>query len=195
MWDRAQDWEADWWGNCTNTLGEETKQVLYAQRMGLEWFHDGKSPFNIDMGGKSVLDIGGGPCSILLKCRNVIGTVADPLSVPPWVKARYRIAKVELLQVAAEELKAEIGGVHFDECWIYNVLQHTQDPRIVIEQAGGLADLIRIFEWIDTPTNVGHPHALSEDMLNELLGGIGKTELLKGQNACYGKCYYGIFSV
>jgi len=32
-WQKAQRWEKDWWGNCTNTFGEETKQLLYANRI------------------------------------------------------------------------------------------------------------------------------------------------------------------
>jgi len=70
VWQQAQEWEFGWWGNCVNTYGEETKQLLYAARMGLTAFHDGKSPFNFDLGGASVLDIGGGPSSLLLKCTN-----------------------------------------------------------------------------------------------------------------------------
>ncbi|MHC4464472.1 MAG: hypothetical protein ACYS30_24030, partial [Planctomycetota bacterium] len=58
-WSEVQEWETSWWGKCINTYGEETKQLLYADRMGLQMFHDGKSPFNIDVKGANVLDIGG----------------------------------------------------------------------------------------------------------------------------------------
>lgn len=190
-WQKAQQWEQSWWGNCVNTYGEETKQLLYAAKMGLKTFHDGKSPFNIDMGGARVLDIGGGPSSLLLKCVNVHGTVIDPLPVPEWVKLRYEVADISHLFVRGEDCDA--GG--YDECWIYNVLQHTENPEKVIHNARHAAELIRLFEWIDTPTNEGHPHSLSKDVLDRWLGGEGKVEHLNNVNTCTGKAYYGIFPV
>ena len=183
------NWEQDWWGTCQNTYGEETKQLLYARKMGLEFFHNGKSPYNIDMKGASVLDVGGGPVSLLLKCTNCKGKVVDPLPCPGWVYMRYMDAGIAFEVQVAEEM-LELG---WDEVWIYNVLQHVKDPQKVIENAKGAGNLIRIFEWIDTPTNEGHPHSLSEAKLNEWLGGEGKVEQLNGQNECFGKAYYGIF--
>jgi len=189
QWEKAQRWERDWWDGCINTHGEEEKQLLYADRMGLTAFHDGKSPYNFDLGGALVLDIGGGPCSLLLKCRNVNGMVIDPLSFPSWILARYEAAGVEFVQMAAEDLDAE----DFDEAWIYNVLQHVRSPEAVIANARNAARFIRIFEWIDTPTNEGHPHSLTETWLNEQLCGEGKVERFNGQAHCWGKAYYGVF--
>lgn len=191
MWEKAQEWEKEWWGGCVNTYGEEEKQLLYANRMGLKTFHDGKSPYNFDLGGALVLDVGGGPCSLLLKCRNVKGVVIDPLPFPAWVLERYKLVSIEFMQMAAEDLDAE----DFDEVWIYNVLQHVQSPELVISNAQRAARLIRIFEWVDTPMNEGHLHSLKEAWLNERLGGEGKVERFNGQANCYGRAYYGIFPV
>lgn len=190
QWDKAQKFEKEWWLACQNTFGEETKQFLYAHRMGLTTFHDGKSPFNFDMKGKSVLDIGGGPTSLLLKCHNVKGKVIDPCEFPGWVWDRYQLAGIEYEQIKAEEMK-EKG---YDECWIYNCLQHCENPEKVIKNARKAGKLIRIFEWIETEANEGHPHILTEKKLNKWLGGNGKVEELKGQNTCWGKAYYGIFT-
>lgn len=188
-WQRAQEWEREWWGMCVNTYGEEQKQLLYANRMGLRTFHDGKSPYNFDMGSASVLDIGGGPCSLLLKCINVIGKVVDPLEFPAWVSMRYQAAGIEFERAQGEHIE-ETG---WDEAWLYNVLQHTEDPAQVIRNAQRAANLIRIFEWVDAPTNEGHPHSLTEAQLNEWLRGEGKIEQLIGQHTCMGTGYYGIF--
>ncbi|MFH1554929.1 MAG: hypothetical protein ABII76_08730, partial [Pseudomonadota bacterium] len=63
--------EEEWWGDCINTADEEAKQAKFAELMGITpvegegWF---VPPY--DLGGKSVLDVGGGPVSLLLKCRN-----------------------------------------------------------------------------------------------------------------------------
>jgi 2-polyprenyl-3-methyl-5-hydroxy-6-metoxy-1,4-benzoquinol methylase len=124
-------------------------------------FHNGKSPYNIDMKGAKVLDIGGGPTSLLLKCVNKNGVVVDPLPLPAWVEERYRIAGITFCQMKGEN----IDLVNFDECWIYNVLQHTENPQKVVENARRAAKLIRLFEWIDTPTNEGHPHSLNKGKL------------------------------
>jgi hypothetical protein len=61
-WNEENEWERNWWGNCVNTWGEESKQMLYASLMGLDWkAQDGKHTINVkDI---SVLDIGGGPVS------------------------------------------------------------------------------------------------------------------------------------
>jgi len=189
-WNEATEWESGWWGSCVNTYGEQEKQLIYAQRMGLEFFHDGKSPYNIDLSGLSVIDIGGGPTSLLLKGVGFLGAnVIDPISLPSWVYARYTAAGIGVWTMQAENMPTESK---FDEAWIYNVLQHTEDPALIIQNAQKIAGLIRIFEWIDTPTNIGHIHTLTEENLNKWLGGYGKVEQIAERN-CFGKAYYGIF--
>lgn len=195
-WEKAQEWEQDWWGACVNTYGEEEKQLLYASRMGLQAFHDGKSPYNFDLSGKSVVDIGSGPCSLLLKCVNVEGYIIDPLicKFPEWVRHRYECSSIRWSMLPFPwQQKHWDAHITCDEAWIYNVLQHTQDPSLIIHSARRAAKLIRIFEWIDTPTNEGHPHTLTELQLNEWLGGEGQVETLAGQANCHGRCYYGVF--
>jgi hypothetical protein len=192
-WVEAQKWETDWWGDCVNTYGEEEKQLLYANRMGLQMFHNKKSPYNINLGRTSVIDIGGGPVSLLLKCVNGSGLiVVEPMVMPGWVTERYAEASIVVRQGPGEELSPDEFD-QIDEAWIYNVLQHTQDPERVIENARKIAKIVRLFEWIDTPANVGHPHSLSQAKLDEWLGGFGKVEELTGQANCFGNCYYGIF--
>lgn len=191
MHDHAQDFEKDWWGTCQNTYGEEEKQLAYAARMGLSFFHNRKSPYNIDLQGRSVLDIGGGPSSLLLKCENSGFTaVVDPCDYPEWVHQRYEEASISYTKEQGEKIVKP--KITFDEVWIYNVLQHTESPETIINNAKAAGKIIRIFEWIDTITNQGHPHSLNEKDLNKWLGGEGKTEMLN-QTGLYGRCYYGIF--
>ena len=188
-WEQATEWEERWWGNCVNSFHEEEKQLCYAKKMGLVFTRSPKTPYNIDMRGASVLDIGGGPVSLLLKCVNVRGTVVDPIQFPGWVYARYNCAGIEWAIEKGEDVNEE----GFDEVWLYNVCEHVDDPELVIQNAQRAGKLIRIFEWIDTPPNIGHPHTLTERWLNEMLGGEGRVEQLNGQGGCYGKAYYGIF--
>lgn len=193
--DEHQHFEKDWWGNCANTLGEEIKQLTYAEKMGLKWFHNGKSPYNIDCHNQAILDIGGGPVSMLLKCENLLrGMVVDPCEYPRWIGYRYDEANIAYGKFKGEDLDQplpeELGL--FDETWIYNVLQHVEDPEKIIRNAQKASRLIRIFEWIDNGVSPGHPHDLKESKLNKWLKGEGKVEVLDLPQL-RGKAYYGVF--
>ena len=190
-WNDDQEFERKWWSDCCNTFTEETKQLTYAYKMGLSCYASyGKWPcYNIDRA--NVLDIGGGPVSLLLKCENRGSCrVIDPCSYPMWVHSRYAEAGIDYQRVRGEDLRPD---ERWDEVWIYNVLQHTEQPDLIIEKARLVAPLIRIFEWIDIPPHEGHPQELTESGLNEWLGGKGTTEWLD-ENGCYGRAYCGIFS-
>lgn len=188
-WSEEQDWEANWWGDCTNTYNEERKQQTYAQKMGIiaDWDY-GHYPV-YDLKGISVLDIGGGPVSMLLKCKNFKeSAVVDPCDYPKWVDERYKIKEIDYFRIKGEDIRS----TDFDEVWIYNVLQHTDSPEKILQNARRASKIIRIFEWIDAGTSHGHPHNLTETNLNKWLGGEGKVEQLN-ENGCVGKAYYGIF--
>lgn len=193
-WDEDQEWERQWWGDCTNTFAEETKQLSYAHRMGLiNEPRAGMWPV-YDLQGKSVLDIGGGPTSMLL--RTVNGgrmVVADPCFYPDWVATRYEVKGVEYIQFPGETLNQHLPDDRFDEVWIYNVLQHTDSPSKIIENARCLGKTVRIFEWVDIPPHTGHPHELKADVLSEWLGGPGTVEQMN-ENGCNGRAFYGAFS-
>lgn len=191
-WQENQEWESSWWGNCANTYGEEQKQIVYASKMGLKFFHNGKSPFNINMNGKKVLDIGGGPISLLLKCTNVDGCVVDPCVYPEWIIERYKCAKIFYSRAKGEDIDINSSIPINDEVWIYNVLQHVDDPQKVINNAREVSKIIRLFEWIDTGTSKGHAYNLTEKDLNLWLNGVGKVEVLN-LPTLKGKCYFGIF--
>jgi hypothetical protein len=187
-WNEAQEWEREWHGTCQNTYGEEEKQLVYAEKMGLKTFHNGKSPYNFTITG-NILDVGGGCVSMLLKCPNAKGTIVDPCSFPAWVYERYALAGIKYEKMAAEDMVYEN---EFDEVLIYNVLQHVIDPERVVHNALRAGKLVRIFEWLEVGISLGHPHNLAEDKLNLWLKGYGRTENIS-RSGCIGLCYYGIF--
>jgi len=189
----AQNHEREWWGNCANTLGEELKQLVYAEKMGLTFQEINEVPFVIDLQGKKVLDIGGGPQSLLLKTINGNRAVFDPCDYPDWVAQRYAAAGIHYEKPKAEDIPDEVLDKSVDEIWIYNVLQHTDSPETIVRKARRIAKTVRIFEWINSEVNAMHPHSLTEEQLNEWLGGVGAVEQLNGINGCHGKCYYGVF--
>lgn len=190
-WKDDQEFERNWWGDCSNTFTEETKQLTYGYKMGLQVYSNaGKWPcYNLN--GKSVLDIGGGPVSMLLKCENrgPDCTVVDPCAYPVWIDERYASAGIRYIQDRGEN---QLLNRKWNEAWIYNVLQHTEDPELIIYNARSVAPVVRIFEWIDIPAHEGHPQELKEEDLNKWLGGEGTTEWLN-ENGCHGRAYFGLF--
>ena len=129
---------------------------------------------------------------MLLRCQSLAASaVADPIRFPNWVLARYAQRGIAFRHVSGEE----ISDVGFDECWIYNVLQHAVDPERVIANARRAAPVLRIFEWIDIPAYEGHPHMLTEESLNHWVGGKGYVTTLNGENGCFGKCWSGVFKL
>lgn len=184
-WSEHQDWERRWWGDCLNTYGEETKQLQYAKRMGLKAFHDSQG-VHFDLAGQSVLDLGGGPVSLLLKCvRGHDLTVVDPCEYPFWTRARYQEAGITYLQRPAEEFTS---AILFDECWMYNVLQHTEDPEAICRVARAAGRIVRVFDWLEIGVAPGHPQNLTEAAMNRWLGGEGKVV-----PADRGQEYFGVF--
>lgn len=186
----AQQFEKSWWGDCCNTYGEETKQIVYAKLMGLTSVNiDGKGPF-FDTRYRSVVDLGGGPTSMLLKAINTPRRlVVDPCAYPMWTRARYDAAGIHVWVKRAEDFEPQD---RFDECWMYNVLQHTDDPELIIQRARMGARIIRIVEWVDIPPHEGHPHELKAALLDQWLRGTGKVKQMM-EGGCYGRVYYGTF--
>ena len=194
-WEEAQKWERDWHYNCVNSYNEEAKQLIYAKKMGLKTMSSSKTPYRFQFAGESILDVGGGPYSLLLKCEGFSrAVVVDPCIYPDWVYARYDICKIEHIASPGEELDKvfNLKKDIFDEIWFYNVLEHVYNPEEIVKNAIGLGKIIRVFEWIDTYVSNGHPNILTGDCLNKWLKGVGKVETLT-EGHCKGKAYYGIF--
>jgi hypothetical protein len=186
-----QDFEAGWWGSCQNTYGEETKQLVYARYMQLTAMDLGGPGPEIDLGGYSVIDVGGGPSSLLLKCRNAgQAIVVDPCPYPAWVAERYLEAGIDFLHVPAEAYLSVAPMV--DEIWIYNVLQHVEDPEFIVRMALERAKTLRIFEWLDIPPHPGHPQQLRQELLEGWLRMSGNTGFLN-EGGAVGSAFWGVF--
>lgn len=185
--------EVAWWGDCANTFHEEHKQIVYAVRMGLQPDWTGAHPPTFDLRYRSIIDIGGGPVSLLLKCVNRGPCkVVDPANYPPWVGQRYRECDIDFEVARGEELSLDLDA-RFDEAWIYNVLQHVGDPELVVSKAKAIAHSIRLFEWIGVDPYPGHPHRLEREHLDEWLGSPGFVTQVD-EDGAVGVAYYGVFS-
>jgi len=177
-------YEKGFWGNCQNTFKEEGKQLTYAKYMGLNVYDGGAHTIITGLEGLRILDIGGGPTSLLLKTPHLErAKVIDPLKYPTWVYNRYDAAHIEW-EIQYGELINEPDN-SFDEVWIYNVLQHTTNPEQIIDHAKRIAPVIRMYEWINLPSYPGHPQALTKERLDVALGANGQVGLVENTD-----CYY-----
>lgn len=130
-----------------------------------------------------MLDIGGGPVSLLLKTTGGgTLTVVDPCPFPRWVARRYREHGVDLIQATAEDYRPPH---RYDEVWVYNVLQHVSDPEAVIATAREAGDRLRIFEWTGIPPDEMHPHVLEPEELGRWCGCEGQRAF--GVNMAWGE--------
>lgn len=178
------EFERGYWGDCCNTFDEEQKHYVYASLMEIK-----NQGYSFLSNNKRIIDIGGGPVSMLLKCIDLKeGLVVDPIKYPDWTISRYSSKNIRVIQNLGENLN-ETG---WDEVWIYNCLQHVENPGKIISNAKKAAPILRIFEWINIPPHEGHPHELTENTLNGWIGNTGFISNLSS-NGCYGTAYYGVF--
>lgn len=189
--DHDLEFEKQYWNTCVNTFYEDKKQYTYANYMGVTRIWD-----SFDVQHKTILDIGGGPSSMLLRCVNLKkGKVIDPIDYPQWTKDRYAIHNVDV-EVNYGENMDERG---WDEVWIYNCLQHVEDPKKILLNALKAGKILRLFEWINIPPHPGHPHELTSSLFYNILTDVAKTKyssvvnLWDQPSACYGEAFYGVF--
>lgn len=190
-WIEESNWEKNWWGMCLSTAyGETTKQLeTYAPRMGLKLDWTVQGPYIRTEG--LILDVGGGPCSMLLLSTGYRrGVVIDPCDYPNWVAERYKEVGIQYIKNKAENIPQleELGGERFDEVWIYNVLQHVDDPELIVRNIRAISKIIRVFDWLEVGIGAGHPHNLHKEEMDKWYGGTGKVVKDKG-----GLQYFGVF--
>lgn len=214
-WQQMNDhYEVGFWDTCVNTASEEHKQYTYMRLMGVPLVKlPGGGAWYFEALAKSIVDIGGGPASPLLKVRNWTYpiSVVDPGKYPDWVNARYEAASIRVFHEPAETWEPD---QRYDEAWLMNCLQHTQDPFRVVETARRAAATVRVFEWIEYEPAPGHPHQLHAPELDEWFMGEGSVQRLGSEyqdlgradtpprqntyspadnNADQGLAYFGVF--
>lgn len=168
-WFKCQVYEKESWGDniyVSNENCEVIKQNTYAKLMGLT---NNDQFTELDMQQKTILDVGCGPVSLLLRCKNFKRAVGvEPIFYGNEVDECYKKHGVELLHIPAEEMNFHVN--EFDEVWMYNVLQHVYDPDLILKNILHCGKKFRIFEWIDIPPHEGHPHMLTAAWFIDKLG-------------------------
>jgi len=154
-WSKSQEFEKKWWLTCTNRHSFEILKSDFVSRIMM-----------VDRGlpNKSVIDIGCGPFSLLLRIPVKEGTAVDPIFYDKLEDA-YKAKGIKRLVMRGEDL--DILTERYDEVWIYNCLQHVVNPSRILKNAMILAPIVRIFEWINIPPYEGHLHMLTQDLLSQ----------------------------
>jgi SAM-dependent methyltransferase len=152
-WEEAQKYERNWWVFYTGNYPDEIRKNNIKARFMM-----------VDRGlpGKSVLDIGCGPLSLLQRIKVGTGTALDPCHYGDLEK-EYEKNGIRRLYKKGEDL-SETDGT-FDEAWIYNCLQHVLNPTQILENAMKVSSIVRIFEWIHIDPYEGHLHKLTPELL------------------------------
>jgi hypothetical protein len=176
-WKEANEWERQWHDDCLNSFQEESKQIEYMKRMGiLPEGKNGRYPV-YDFNNKSVIDIGGGAYSVLLKGINMINpTVVDPCDYPQWTRDRYKAGGINFVNVKAE-----------DYC------EGHYDVEKIISNMRKMTDVIYIHEWLNTPISDGHIQTIRESDLNKWLDAKGMVGYERWNESTVTPYYYGIF--
>lgn len=161
-WEKAQQWERAWWleeNSCHDLDYERRKQDMMLALLDVT---------KAGWPGKSIIDVGGGPISPLLRYPAQAKAVLDPLDFGDY-EAEYAAAGITRFIVPLERMT---GTGHYDEVLMINVLQHVLDLEACMQNVLQLAPVVRIFDWCGTPVSDGHPHTLS---VARLLAGVDLT--------------------
>jgi hypothetical protein len=166
VWAEAQIWEKNWWIRARDQHAAEITKNNFVSKM--MFLHDGVPD-------KTVIDIGCGPLSLLLRLPVKQGTALDPLYFDD-LEAAYEKKGITRLVKCGEDLNSSDG--HFDEAWIYNCLQHVKNPTKIIENAIAVSDTVRIFEWTYIKPYTGHLHELTPESLSAPFSRAGWHKLM-----------------
>ena len=187
-WDEAQAAEClDHLENLKNSPDSlyHHGESLVAQYVGLNLQEDLKDKF--------IIEVGAGPKgAVLLTGGNFKrAIVVEPLidKFPPEIRQIYEDMGVEVVTEMYEDVDYE----DVDETWFFNVLQHVISPERQLQKAKDTSKIVRVFEPIDYPPNLCHPHVLTQQLFTGVFGESFGTTYYGNSRPDFhsADCYYG----
>ena len=177
-------------------IGEKIYHVQEPIEMSYEHYRNTYSNYfkyldiDQDLAGKKIMEIGPGRISGLLFCSNYnTSYVVEPTEYD-GIDHLYVNKKIEIIKERLED--AVLPDV--DEVWIFNLMQHVQDPDLLVKKCKEKSKIIRFFEPIDLPTNTEHPFTFSKNDFVEYFGDCVKDFEPSGIPGFHGaRCVYGIY--
>lgn len=143
---------------------------------------------DVDLKGKTILEIGSARISALLYCKNYGPSyIVEPTRYED-TEHMYEGKDIKFIREIYEECESPV----VDEIWLFNVLQHIVDPDVFIEKCKKSGKLIRFFEPINTQIEVHHPHSFTfEDYVKYFGDSVkkynGSTEAFHTADCVFGK--------
>jgi hypothetical protein len=147
---------------------------------------------NIDtnLSGKSVVEIGPARIAGLLFCTNYSKSYIIEPTPYEGIDYLYENKNIEIIKEKAESCNFP----YVDEVWIFNLMQHVQDPDKLIEICKKHSKIIKFFEPIDLPTNNEHPYSFSLEDYKNYFGDCVKVYSFNGEIGFHqAKCAYGVY--
>lgn len=143
-----------------------------------------------DLAGKSIVEIGPGRIAGLLFCHNYSKSyIIEPTEYED-IDHLYQSKDLEIIKETTEE--CEFPKV--DEVWIFNLMQHVQDPDLLIKKCKENSKIIRFFEPTDLPINNEHPFSFSKQDFEDYFGNCVFDYEPSGIPGFHGaKCVYGVY--
>lgn len=181
MWDKAQEYEYRWHVPAMESFDEYYYKYFDGYRQLFPYVG-----LSFDVKEKNILEVGGGPFPALIYCQNRGDdcAVLDTLFYPT-----YELYNIETIV----DLKYT-KGYHFDEAWMFNLLQHVKDPEETINRIKEKVNRIIFFEPINQPKNMCHLHVITEDFLIKHFGECNIYPANENaKNFHKATCGYGIF--
>jgi len=205
-WKNANIGESEYWQIFTAEAETLKQQEQYMEALYIKHDYYHAPDTSLNMSNLKALDVGGGPVSILLRTNKLrgnqhsgidVGVVIDPLIITEHQKLRYKYYGLNFIQDQAENInKYFLEKGYFDECFIYNCLQHVENPLKILDRISFVSKKIRIAEPLYIPKDKLHIHTFDENYFNNYFTSDKyQTEYLAIQQI--GSCnhYVGIFSV
>jgi len=186
-WEKAQIAE---YAELNETTDPGESAYEYAVRSTFELLG---ADLDNDFVDKVLVEIGTGFYPALLWAKNFKrGIAIDPL-FDRWPKQyidRCLNAGLEMISHPYEDLEIE---EEVDETWFFNVLQHVIDPEEQLKKAKRTSKVVRIFEPINYPVELAHPHLLTQELFTNIFGKEFGTLYKGGSIADFhtADCYYG----
>lgn len=158
-WERAQIKEEKLNGTQNFEDGDNHFRKVYGY-----YFNFVELDFNLN--GKSVIEIGPANFPALRYCPNIGKSYIIEPTVTAHLKQCVEGLGIEIFGKPAED----IDFPKVDEVWLFNILQHTINPSLIIKKAKKAAKIIRFFEPIEAGIDECHLHEFTLDYFKKHFG-------------------------
>lgn len=187
-WEDAQKEELRLSSISIDPKSFEHSYAVIAKLLGID--------FDTDFVGKSIVEIGCGPLGATLLVEDFSkAIVVEPL-IYQWGQEYVDLYDEKNIEIVMDPYEDWEITQEVDETWFFNVLQHVFDPEEQIKKAMKYSKVIRLFEPINYPEELAHPHVLTEDLFKNILGQDFGTKYIGGSipNFHTSDCYYGTWT-